>query len=89
MSRAQSAANDDGVGVDQRAAQGRLDSPEVVADFDLQQRVDAVGSQLLSHPRTVGVDDLAEQQLGADGDDVTPHERAPWHDARATCTGHR
>ena len=29
--------------------------------------------QLLADPRRVGVDDLAEQQLGADGDDLTAH----------------
>jgi hypothetical protein len=27
----------------------------------------------LSYPRCVGVDDLAEQQLGADGDDFCVH----------------
>ena len=55
------------------AAQRGDDAAEVVADLDLEQRVDAAERQLLADPRRVGVDDLAEQQLGADGQDVTSH----------------
>ena len=34
-----------------------------------------LSGELLADPRRVGVDDLAEQQLGADGEDVTAHGR--------------
>ena len=89
VGRAEAAAHDHGVGVGQRAAQHRLDATQVVADLHLQQRVDAVGSEVLAEPRAVGVDDLPEQQLGADGDDVTAHLQSPSAVAPATCTGHR
>jgi hypothetical protein len=45
----------------------------VVADLGLEQAVDAAGGQLLADPRGVRVDDLAEQQLGTDGQDVAAH----------------
>ena len=37
--------------------------------------VDAGEGELLADPRGVGVDDLAEQQLGADGHDLAAHGR--------------
>ena len=49
---------------------------EVVADLAVLAGVDAGGRELLADPRAVGVDDLAEQQLGADREDVTPHPAA-------------
>src|SRR4029077_5116449 len=48
---------------------------EVVADLAVLARVDARQRELLADPRAVRVDDLAEQQLGTDGEDVTPHGR--------------
>ena len=36
-----------------------------------------LSGELLADPRRVGVDDLAEQQLGADGDDVAAHRPSP------------
>ena len=65
-----------------RADLQRLDDAvEVVADLGLEVRVDAGQRELLADPRRVGVDDLAEQQLGADGDDFTAHDRQlpTWH----------
>ena len=47
--------------------------PTLSPTLTCSQRGDAVGRQLLADPRRVGVDDLAEQQLGADGHDVTSH----------------
>ncbi len=44
---------------------------DVVADLDLHERVDAVRGELAADPGRVRVDDLPEQQLGADRDDVT------------------
>ena len=55
------------------APQRGLDAPDVVADLDLQQRPDAVQGEAIADPRRVGVVDLAEQELGADGEDVTAH----------------
>ena len=71
--RAEASAHDHRIGRVQGAAQDSHDPTKVVADLHLQQRVDSIGSEVLADPRAVGVDDLPEQQLGADGDDVTAH----------------
>ena len=69
------AAADHGVAAIERDAD-RLDDPvDVVADLRLEVGVDACESQLLTDPRRVGVDDLAQQELGADGDHFTAHPR--------------
>ena len=46
---------------------------EVVADLAVLHRVDADRGELLADPARVRVDDLAEQQLGADREDVSSH----------------
>ena len=89
VSRSETTAHDHRIGVRERRTEHRFDATEVVADLHLQQRVDAVGGELLAEPRAVGVDDLTEQQLGADGDDVTPHWPSPSVAEPATCTAHR
>ncbi len=66
-------AHDDGVGVGEQTAQLHDDPLDVVADLDLDERVDAVRRELAADPRRVRIDDLAEQQLGPDGEDVTTH----------------
>ena len=72
----------------EREAQ-RVDDPgQVVAHLHLEVRVDARRGQLLADPRRVGVDDLAEQQLGADGDDLTAHRHGN-ADLRAVDCGTR
>ena len=53
------------------------DAPEVVPDLGLEVRVDAGERQLLADPGRVAVDDLAEQQLGAYGDDLAAHACVP------------
>ena len=73
LGRPEAAAHDDGVAASQRRAQGEHDALPVVADLGLEVRVDADHRQVLTDPRRVRVDDLAEEQLGADGDDFTPH----------------
>ena len=70
---AQPAAADDGVAALQALADAGLDAREVVADLDLEVGVDAGQRQLLPDPRRVAVDDDAEQQLGADGNDLATH----------------
>ena len=76
--------DDHGVGVGRAARRSDgLDAADVVADLDLQQRVDAVGGQLLADPRRVGVDDLAEQQLGPD----RQRRHSAWQRSR-TSAGH-
>ena len=75
LGRPQPAAADHGVAALQRLADAGLDAPEVVADLDLEVGVDAGQRQLLADPGRVAVDDDAEQQLGADGNDLATH---PW-----------
>ena len=66
-----------------------VDHPaEVVADLAVLHRVDPDRSELLADPRGVGVDDLAEQQLGADREDVSSHSWSPASPG-ARCRGPR
>jgi hypothetical protein len=73
LGRPQSTAADNRVAALQRLPDGGLDAGEVVADLDLEIRVDAGECQLFPDPSRVTVDDDAEQQLGADGDDFAAH----------------
>ena len=73
LGRPQPAAADDGVASGQGLADGGDDPGLVVADLDLEVGVDAGQGQLLADPGRVGVDHLAEQQLGADGQDLAAH----------------
>ena len=71
------AAHDDRVGIIEHLAH-RADHPaQVVADLAVLHRVDADRGELLADPRGVRIDDLAEQELGADREDVSPHSRPP------------
>src|SRR4029079_15894512 len=70
-------ADDDGVGAAEQLAQALHHAVEVVADLAVLTGVDARHRQLLADPGAVGVDDLAEQEVGADGQDVTPHRVPP------------
>ena len=70
---AEAAAHDDGIGAVERLAERRDDAVVVVADLRLAQVLDAAEGELLADPRRVRVDDLPEQQLGADGDHLTAH----------------
>jgi len=74
---AEPAAADHRVGPFQRLDDRLAHAAEVVADLDLEMRVDAAQGELLADPCRIGVDDLAEQQLGADGNDVATHEAPP------------
>src|SRR5262249_586695 len=65
-------------------ADARLDAPEVVADFDLKVGIDSGERQLLSNPCRIAVDDDAEEQLGADGDDFAAHLLLPTWPSWAT-----
>jgi hypothetical protein len=77
LGRAEPAAEDQGIAPGETMAD-RLDDPlKIVADFGLEVGVDPGQRQLLAHPGGVGVDDLAEQQLGADGDDLSAHAPSP------------
>ena len=71
--RAEPTAHDHRVGTIEQLADALHHAVEVVAHLAVLVRVDADGGELLADPRAVRVDDLAEQQLGADGEDVTPH----------------
>ncbi len=69
----ETAADDHGVGPIQQLLDALHHACEVVAHLAVLARVDPHRGELLTDPGTVRVDDLAEQQLGADGEDVTPH----------------
>ena len=73
LGRPEPAAADHRVAAGQGLPDGRDDAAVVVADLDLEVGVDAGQGQLLADPGRVGVDDLAEEQLGADGDDLAAH----------------
>jgi hypothetical protein len=70
-------ADDHAVGARQRGAQRAHDPGVIVADGLVEVRVHARRGHLLAEPHRVGVGDLAEQQLRADGDDLDPHAARP------------
>ena len=67
------AAQHNGIGSGERQPDGLDHSTEVVAHLDLVGGLDTGQSELLADEGRVGIDDLAEQQFRADGDDFTPH----------------
>jgi hypothetical protein len=83
LRRAQAAAADHRLAPLQRLADAELDALEVVADLDLKVGVDARKRELLADPGRVGIDDLAEQKLGSDGDDFAAHGRLLSQDGAA------
>ena len=70
----QAAGHQDDVGPRDRQPQSLLDARGVVADSLLKVDVDADLSQPLRQVGRVGVDDLAEEQLGTNGDDLCTHK---------------
>ena len=74
---AEASAHDHGIAAIECLRDDRLDAIGVVAHLGLEVRVDADERQLLPDVGRIGVDDLAEQQLGTDGDDFTPHGALP------------
>jgi len=71
---AATAGHQDDVGPRDRQPQSLLDARGVVADSLLKVDVDADLSQPLRQVGRVGVDDLAEEQLGTNGDDLCTHK---------------
>ena len=67
LGRAEAAARDDDVRAAEGAIDYRLHAVGVVTDDGLVVEVDADIGEASGHPGRVGVDDLAEQELGADG----------------------
>ena len=61
MCRAKATTDDDCVGVGEHASQYGHQPRQIVTNLHLQQRVDSVGSKLLSDERGVRVDDLPEK----------------------------
>ena len=70
------AADDDAVAAGQRGPERQHHALVVVADRLVEVGGDAGGGQVLAHPLRVGVGDLPEEQLGADGDDLDAHRLA-------------
>ena len=77
LGRPEPSADEHHVGARRREPQRLDDPPLVVADGLVMGDVDADRSELLGHPLGVGVGDLAEQQLGADRQDVSSHSSTP------------
>ncbi len=73
LGRAEATAEDRGIAPLECQPDAGDDPPEIVADLGLEMRIDPGQSQLLADPGRVAIDDLAEQQLGADGDDLAAH----------------
>ena len=73
LGRTETAAHDDCVAAFQRHPQRRSDPLPVVAHLGLEVAVDPSERELLADPRGIGVDDLTEEQFGADGDDFAVH----------------
>jgi len=71
--RPETSRDDDGVRDRQRVAQRCRDDVDLVPDDDAAAHVDAGIGQPPAEPGGVAVDDVAEQQLGADGQQVDPH----------------
>ena len=68
LGRAESAPGDDDVGAVEGVGDDLFHAARVVADHGLVEEVDAEVGEALGHPCGVGVDDLAEQELGTYGD---------------------
>ena len=75
LGRAEAAAHEHRVGPVEQVAQSRDDPSLVVADHPVLEGVDPRRRQLLADPGAVRVDDLAEQQLRADGKHLASHRR--------------
>ena len=73
---AEAARGDDHVGALLRAADDLLEPAGIVAHDGLPEDVDAELAQQARNVGGVGVDRLAEQQLGADGDNFSIHIRS-------------
>ena len=71
---AEAAGHDDDVGALERALDGVGEAVEVIADGGLVVEVEADGGQAGGDPLGVGVDDFAEEDLGADGDEFGAHD---------------
>ena len=77
LGRPEPAAQDHRIAALERETDRGDDPPEIVADLGLEVRIDAGERQLLADPGRIAVDDLAEQQLGADRDHLATHAALP------------
>ena len=82
----ESAADDQRVGASERRSKGEHDAFVVVAHVLMEVRSDAVRRQVLAEPLGVGIGNLAEQQFGADGDDLNSHARRPFDHRRSSAS---
>ena len=73
MGRPQTAGQHDDIGPLARARNSSADTPDVVADRSREVDVDTDVGELTTEPRGVSVDDVAEQQFGADRDNLCLH----------------
>ena len=73
LGRAEPAADEHRVAALEQVAERLDDARLVVADHAVLVGVDARRRELLADPGAVGVDDLAEQQLGTDRKNFTSH----------------
>ena len=75
--RTDTARDDDDVRSPASGGEDGRDPVEVVADRDAVVGIEPDGGQPLGNDRGVGVDDLADQQLGPHGDDLGDHRVTP------------
>ena len=73
LGSAQATATNDGVSTLERRPQGRDDPRVVVAHLGLLETRDPHRRQLLTDPGRICIYDLAEQELGPDGQDLAVH----------------
>ena len=81
--RAQPTTHDHGVAPVEQLAQGLHHPLEVVAYLPVLEAVDSRVGELLTDPRAVGVDDLAEEELGPDRQHLASHARLSCHPRRS------
>ena len=75
--RAETARQHHQIAAAQGGFQHLLQTVAVIADRGLIQHPDAVGSQLLGQKLTVGIENIAQQQLCSDGNDFSVHKNLP------------
>ena len=73
LCRPEPTADYNGVRAGKGGSQREHDALEVVADLGLEVTVDPRAGELLADPAGIRVDDLAEEQLGSDRQDFSPH----------------
>jgi hypothetical protein len=73
LRRSQPATHDHRIAALEGKTQDADNAPKIVSNLGLKVRVDSVPSKLLAEPTRVRINDLAQQQLGANRNNLTTH----------------